>query len=83
MYESLSQGVTPGNIIPMPRGQTYVSNDVETLFGVPTNGAAFSGQSGSILLTDLHWVGAYNTDTEGIHVFYIRSYIGRVGGGSR
>lgn len=65
----------------MPRGQTYVSNDIETLFGVETDGAAFDGSSGAgILLTDKHWVGEHNTDLTGVHVFYIRSYIGKAGG---
>ena len=65
----------------MTRGSTYVSNEVENLFGIKTDGAAFSGPTGSgVLLTDKHWVGEHNTDLEGIHVFYIRSYIGKAGG---
>ena len=81
MYESLSAGVIPSGVAVMPRGVAYASNDIETLFGVMTDGAAFSGSTGAgILLTDLHWVGTHNTDLTGTHVFYIRSYIGKAGG---
>lgn len=83
MYESLTQGVIPSGVSVMQRGEVYASNEIETLFGVPTNGANFDGPSGAgILLTDLHWVGEHNRDLVGTHVFYIRSYIGRVPGGT-
>lgn len=83
MYESLSTGVIPEGVNVMPRGQVYASNDIETLFGVSTDGASFSGSSGlGILLTDLHWVGDRNSDLEGSHVFYIRTYIGKAPGGT-
>ena len=81
MYESLQSGVIPDGVTVMPSNQVYVANDIEDLFGIKTDGASFDGSTGAgILLTDKHWVGTHNTDLEGIHVFYIRSYIGKDGG---